>query len=254
MQGESRASRGIFGVATIAVAASVVLSGCNTAGLPSIGNPLSMFSDTTTIDEASLTPAQRQMRERSEAFNRTVWEGVAAGAVVGAIAGALIADDDPLAGAAIGGVAGGVIGGLAGSYIAERQAEYADEEDLLDAMISDVRLKNTEAAELVQSMEVVLAEDRRQLALLQQQRQADQITAEEYEGKLAIIRSDQEQMTESHESAKEQLKTFQEARDIYKTENPGTSTAKMDTELATLQSRIDSMGKIVDGLGSAELG
>ena len=90
--------------------------------------------------------------ERTGALNRSVWEGMAAGAFAGGAAGAAIDHDKPLRGALIGIVSGLVLGGMAGNYVAARQMEAGNSLDALEAMTADVRRKNVEAKAALDAM------------------------------------------------------------------------------------------------------
>ena len=68
-----------IGVYCLALAMVVSTTGCETMG-PLMGG-----------DTANLTPAERQLREDETKFRNTVIGGVATGAVMGAVAGALFA-------------------------------------------------------------------------------------------------------------------------------------------------------------------
>lgn len=65
---------------------------------------------------------------------QTVAQGAVAGAFLGALLGAAVSDNKA-SGALIGAAAGGLIGAGIGSTIAERKAQYANEEDFLVAEI-----------------------------------------------------------------------------------------------------------------------
>lgn len=90
----------------VAVAIGATLSGCAT-------NP-----DGTTNDQQA-----------------TVAQGAVFGALVGGLLGAAVSGDNRGRGALIGAAAGGLIGAGIGSSIAERKAQYANEEDFLVAEI-----------------------------------------------------------------------------------------------------------------------
>ncbi|NMQ19426.1 glycine zipper 2TM domain-containing protein [Candidatus Competibacter phosphatis] len=92
----------------VAVAIGATLSGCAT-------NP----DGTTNTNDQQATVAQ----------------GAVFGALVGGLLGAAVSGDNRGRGALIGAAAGGLIGAGIGSSIAERKAQYANEEDFLVAEI-----------------------------------------------------------------------------------------------------------------------
>ncbi len=207
------------------------------------------------IDEASLTPEQRQMRQEARAFQKTLWQGVAAGAALGALTGAITGlieketSDKKKKGqvrkrAAQGAVAGAVAGGIAGLYIADKQKKYAREELVLESMIDDVRQKNAEAEQLVATMETVVEEDRRKLARLEQQYREGLVQDAEYRRQINIIDNDKKVIAESIEKAEEQLAVFKDARTEYAAQNPNADLSEYDSEIAALEQQIAAMTDI----------
>jgi len=89
---------------------------------------------------------------------RTKAEGSAAGAglgaILGAIAGQIIGKDteSTLKGAAIGAAIGAIAGGAYGDHVAYKKAEYAKEEDYLNACIASTRQINGETRQYNESL------------------------------------------------------------------------------------------------------
>lgn len=141
-------------------------------------------------DDSNLTPAQRELRQEAERFNQTVLEGALTGAVIGGIAGALLADDDPLAGAAIGAGAGAAVGAGAGYFVASQNEQYANEEQRLDAQIAAAQEDVARYERIVLSTERVVNEYRQRIARLDSQYTAGQVTAAEYRNQVAGVQTD----------------------------------------------------------------
>lgn len=205
------------------------------------------------VTEEDLTPAQIRMRERASAFNKTIWEGVAAGAGAGALAGGLFSDDW-LKGAIIGATVGAIVGGAAGAYVAKKQEQYADREEVLDAMTADVQQKNLEAQNLIETMREVVAEDNLKLVALNEQYQQKLISDADYRRELAVVQSDRELIDQAIDKAGKQHDTFSEAKEIYEEQNPDVTTTQLAMEIDTLQDRITTMNAIVADLSAPELG
>ena len=244
MANQALGSRGL----ALLVAAALSISACETSGS---GEPVTNAD--TQVSEDELSPAQHRLRERKTAFEDTVWEGALIGAGVGALLGALFSEDKTT-GAILGGIGGAIAGSLAGKYIADKQSQYADREDQLDAMILDVRNKNGEAEALIESIEEVVAEDKRRLVLLNQQFAQKQISETDYQQQLAIVRSDREAMRDAIGSADEQLTTFRDAKEIYAEQNADVDTHELDQEIGVLQAHIATMHGFVAELSAPELG
>lgn len=79
--------------------------------------------------------------------DRTEAQATGIGAAVGAVLGAIIGNqmDNPRAGAMIGGMVGAVAGNVYGNHVAARKAEFAKEEDYLNACLAQAQKVNAEA-------------------------------------------------------------------------------------------------------------
>ncbi|MGE4293848.1 MAG: hypothetical protein AB7E32_16765 [Desulfovibrio sp.] len=84
--------------------------------------------------------------DRGQTQQEGATTGAAGGAILGAILGAIIGGDAESAawGAAIGAAAGGVAGYAYGTHVADKKAEYAKQEDWLDACVASLEQTNAE--------------------------------------------------------------------------------------------------------------
>jgi hypothetical protein len=218
-----------------------LLSGCTAnQQMPGAG----WFDQTPAVDEASLSPAQRKMRERTAALNRTVWQGMAAGAVAGGAAGAAIDHDKPLRGALIGIVSGLFLGGMAGNYVATRQNEAGNSLDALEVMTADVRRKNVEAKEAIAAMQTVVDQDRRQLGTLKAALRGGRITQDQYDQEASVIQADRAEIRKAVASVADQSEVFEESAATFKTQNPGIDTSALDSEVKSLKALSQRMNNI----------
>lgn len=199
--------------------------------------------------EPDLTPEERRMREQSRAFQKTVWQGALIGAGAGALWGLLQGDDTRgvLTKAAIGGAAGG----LAGLYVAEKQKEFANQEDQLDAMIADVRQSNAKTEELIASARQVIAEDKRQLAAVQRRYRAGQATQAELAQTRRRIADNQAVIAQASSGAREQYQMFNGAEREFRQQNPGTDTGALQRELETYNQQIETLDGLADSVAVA---
>ena len=224
----------------LALAASLT-TGCLTTGLdPSIPN-------------SELSPSQIAMRQRTEALNATIWQGVGFGALIGAVAGAIMSEDRAK-GALMGGAAGAAVGGLAGNYVATKQEAYGNHLDVLEAMVVDVRRKNGEAAEAIKSMRDVVAEDRRKLAALNKRYASGAIPEREYRRGIEIVQADRQEILNAAQQTQQQAQTFEEAREEYRQQNPQVGTGRFDAEIAALSNKASAMTQLADNLADEGLG
>ena len=222
---------------------AVFLVGCQTTGG---GSYLGAADDT------DMTPAEREMHNRSEAFNRTIWEGVAMGALGGAIIGGLIGRD--WQGAAIGAGIGALAGGVAGNYLASKQRQYASKEQQLNAMIADVHTKNLQAKQMVTALEDVVAEDRKKLALANKQYEDGLIQKAQYDKEIKDVQENRTYIDSQIADARKQHKVFSDAGVEYQKANPGTDMKKYDAEVEELGRRIDYMAKVSNEISDPSLG
>jgi hypothetical protein len=218
-----------------------LLAGCVTTGLGS------------SIPDSELTPSQIAMRERNEALNRTLWEGAAWGALIGAAAGALLSENRA-AGALAGGAAGGLLGATAGNYVSSRQREAGNRLDALETMVVDVRKKNGEASAAIRSMEAVVAENRRKLTAMNAKYRKGAISEADYRRHLEIVQEDREEILNAAEQTRKQAETFKEAESTYKTQNPDVNTNRFGTEIAALSAKSSAMTRLAEGLADERLG
>jgi len=204
---------------------------------------------------APTTDAQAKLRQQADTSTKTVLEGAAVGAAVGALApvalnaaGAKLGNAAP----AIGAAAGAAIGGLAGAYVDQKQKEYASLEDQLDSVIQDARAKNQQARDLTATMRTVLDEHKRQLSKLRAGIRRGTATQEQLDAELASARADKQVMDKAVNGTRDNLKIFTDTRDAMKAK---ASTAKdrakvtaLDSEIRALSGRINTMSGIVDNL------
>jgi len=246
---------------TIALIAALSGAGCVTTGdiqglsgiagagvgwLPSLGGGRTQPDDTA---EASLTPAERRMREQSRAFQKTVWEGALLGAGVGTLYGVLRGEraQDVVKDALI----GGAVGGLAGVYVARKQQQYSSKEDQLDSMIADVRKSNDETQALIASVRAVIAEDQRRLAAVQTQVRKGQATAAALADTRSRIGDNQRIIAQASTGARDKQTLFRDAERRFRQDHPGTDTARMQRELDAYNNNIKTLDSLADSVSVA---
>jgi hypothetical protein len=199
--------------------------------------------------DAELTPAERRMREQSRNFDKTVWQGALIGATGGALVGWLTGGDtkDVLKGAAI----GAVVGGAAGAYVAHKQKEYSTREDQLDSMIADVRQTNRETEEYIETVRVVVAEDKRRLAAAETKYRKGSITQEELAKEKAGVAQNRNIVKDSVSGAREKADMFEGAERQFAEQNPDVQTRELERELETFNRQINTLDGIVGELDVA---
>lgn len=240
-------------------AAAVVLGGCVSTGGQvgeSTSGPAAWMSGLTggssastaaaasSTPDASLTPSEQRLRKQSQAFQKTVWEGVLIGASAGALLGVIQGKDTE--GILKRALIGGAVGGLAGAYIANKQKQYSDKEDQLDSMIADVKQSNKETEELIASARQVVEEDKRRLASVQKRVKAGQASEADLSAARKRATENKAVVSEATKGAKEKYSMFEGAEREYRQQNPGTDTARLQSELRAYNQQIQTL----DGLAS----
>ncbi|MCB9960315.1 MAG: glycine zipper 2TM domain-containing protein [Rhodospirillaceae bacterium] len=160
------------------LAAMMVVSACGSTG--------------GRASSENLTPAQRNLREEADRFNQTIGEGAIAGAIVGGILGALVSDDNRLAGAAIGAAAGAVVGGGAGYFVAVQNEDYASQEDRLEAEIAAAQQDVARYREIVRTTQQVVDQHKARIAQLNAQYRSGQVSLTTVQSEQATMRQDLE--------------------------------------------------------------
>ena len=211
----------------------VLASGCATTPTRSGGS-------------AELTPEQKQLRQQTRAYNKTVLQGVAAGAAVGGAGAALRGGSrrDIATGAAI----GGVVGGVAGAYYADRQRKYATKEALLDGLIEDARARNEETGELIVMAQTVYDQQSLRLVQMKQQYADGEIERRELQRQIQFASEDRDLLQESIAVAQKEVQAFNESRDQYVADHPGQDVSAYDGEIAAIAERIRQLESITNQL------
>ena len=163
---------------------------------------------TTSGSADNLTPEEQRMRAQADDFSDTVVQG----AVVGAVAGGLLAilsgnKDNAAQFAALGAAAGGG----AGYYVAKQKENYATEEARLDAMIGDVRKDNSRLAELTANAKTVIVSDMARIDKVEAQLAAGQITQQQAKAELARAEDNGKYLTSAIEGLKKRHEEYVKA-------------------------------------------
>jgi len=166
---------------------------------------------TTGADTANMTPAQRELHERTARFNETVATGAGVGCLLGAVIGAAATGEAKHA--AIGCGAGAVAGGAGGYYLATRNETYANREQGANARIASARKEADDLARTAQLANQVTRENKAKLAQLESRYRAGQIDAATYRKEADAARNDLKTIRTASDKASEISRTMgQDAR------------------------------------------
>lgn len=228
-----------FKAVALSLSACLLLSACQTTG----------------ANERPLTAAEQRMRDQADTYNQTMLEGAATGCAVGALAGILMGATtkknkgrNALVDGAIGCAAGGVIGGGVGAYVADKQEKYANKEQQLDSMISDVRGENQRLGGLIATTQQVIADDKARMDQIDKDLAAGKITMDQAKQKMTAVDDNRSYLDNTITELRKRKDTYAEAA---RQTTGGARSAKadaMNAEIATLEKQIAQMEAERDSL------
>jgi outer membrane murein-binding lipoprotein Lpp len=219
-------------ITVLLIGAAIFLSGC-VQTMPMTSN-------------AAMTPEEQMMRQQGDAFNKTVVEGAAVGAVAGALAGLLINRD--VKGALVGAASGAVLGGGTGYYLAQKQKQYASNEQRMDAMIADVRTDNEKVAGLIRSSKDVIAADMQRIDQLNKGIASGNITKENAKRELARVEENEKYLQKTIGNLKKKQIEWEEIASQTKGQGTSQQTKALNGEINKLEKQVASMEKELDSL------
>jgi uncharacterized protein YcfJ len=173
------------------------------------------------------TGAERELRESRERLERTQGEGSLAGAGAGAILGAVTGG---VQGAFSGAQIGRLGGAAAGGYVRQLQTTYASEEQVLDAVVSDLRTTNARMDDSLRAMQAALREQ-----------QGAQVASSARTDRLRL------EVDDTLAAAQQQEAFFASTRSLLISDGLGVQ-GSVDPELARLRDRVASMQTIANAL------
>lgn len=211
------------------LSAALALGGCKTM------NPWG--------DDASLTPAERQMREDERKFNSTVASGVLLGALGGAVVGAVAAqatggNSKHTRNAAVAGaVVGGTILGVDAHQTAKKQQEGDQKLRAVQSAAADLRQANDQLRSYIANSRQVLNEGKARLASLNADVAARRISAEQAQAARAREERNIASMQETLKQARQRQAEYAQA------------SAKLDPkERGSLDKQIADMNRQIEAL------
>lgn len=224
----------------LVVAVPVGLAGCASGGTSTAGTAGTAASQDASAENSDLTPAERSLRNRADALQKTMVEATALGAGVGVGVGCC-----SIRRALVGLVAGAAAGAVAGGYVGAVQEEYADEEERLDRIVADLERTNEEAEAALVAMRQVLDEQRSEIAAIRAQVENDAEARDALEAELAELRSNVDQMERAIDGAEGRRNELGEARGVVAV---SAAADELDPRLDALSRRITAMREIADAL------
>lgn len=158
-------------------------------------------------NDPRLTPAQNELRQTNARWNQTVATGAVAGAATGAVAGAALSRNRGR-GALIGAGVGLVGGVVAGAVVANRNHTFTDRSASAQSRIENATMTANALEAQAGAAQQVVAQNRIDLANLDRQYRARQVSAAEYRERTETARADLVQMNQGVQNgaaAREQI-------------------------------------------------
>ena len=196
---------------------------------------VSLLGCATQGNDPNLSPAENQLRQSNQRFTQTVGEGAVAGAVLGGLAGLAFGGRNRGTAAAVGAAAGGALGAGAGYMVARNNLSRSSTEAQYSqaiAQASDDADAYRAAATSSQQIAVQAEADTRRM---RGQLASNQITQQQYQGKLANYRNDAQLMDKQAEEARKQAAAMRV--------DSQSASGEDRTRLLNLANSIDTSGQ-----------
>jgi hypothetical protein len=198
---------------------------------------------------ATLSPAERQMREDRDRFNKTVFGGMLFGAAAGAavaVGKSVIDHDDPKQtrkNVLIGVTTGAIAGGVAGYVTAKKEQAGRNEVRALQGEVADVKRDNERLQAFIDSTNAVLAEGRARLAALSADVAAKRVSAQDAEAARKREEANIDAMKETLASAKKTRDQYTQAAAQFKARpqdkrDLDAEIQRMDKQVSQLEGNI----------------
>src|SRR5690625_583696 len=224
----------------VLIVAALALAGCE-QGAGGMGGSGDMAGASAAERSRAPTEAERLLDQRSRAMQRTVLEASGAGAALGGTS-ALAWGLGP---ALIASLAGGAAGASAGTYVGTLQQDYANDEQRLDRMITDLETANADAEALLVAMRRVLDEQLAEIASIRATISKDVSAEALLKTELDSLQENVQGMEAAISGADERLEDVRAARNVLAPDQAG---ARVDPRLGERSRRIAAMREIATTL------
>jgi hypothetical protein len=166
-------------ILVFSMALVMVLNACSTTG--------------TGGEESRVSASQAALRNETETCDSSAFPAAAAGAVLGAIAGALICGkNNRVACAGAGAVIGGSVGVAAGCYVSIKNQKYANQEEAIRARIYSSNLEVSRYDKIIANSNRVIAQHRTSISRLNSRYNAGTANKDDYNRQIDVMEEDRE--------------------------------------------------------------
>ena len=231
----------------LAAAATItwLASGCATN--PDGTSP-NIFSDFKILGSQDVAPEQKALRKQAmqhKDYAKTRLMGAATGAVLGGIAGGLLARDNTK-GAVVGAVAGGVAGYAGASYLTRDHSDFVATRESLQEDVKAANEDTTNSQENVRLAQAALDFQRGEIERLDADYAAGETSAEQYERSLAEIVKDRESVQLMIETTEERIARMESSIAGY--QDAGLDPAQLEAANAAQERDLANLRRIEDAM------
>lgn len=178
--------------------------------------------------------SEADLARQAKAFQRTMAEGIAAGAAIGLLADTFSSNNNNS------GLQIGIgTGAISGSYVARLQQKYRKKEQRLDRMHEDVTKANADLAASIATMQAVVAFQQSELDTLR----ASGAKKRQIRQELKEAQSNLDNMSKAIKGAQKWEKEFKSTRSLRLVNGQATG---IDADIALLSSRIAAMKQVAN--------
>ena len=190
--------------------------------------------------DASLSPAEQQMRAESKFFTKSnVQACLATGLALGVVMALLSSGGNRGRNAAVGFAAGCGIGVGVNSYVQNKRTQYRNNEQRMNAFIQDLRKDNDQLSQLIHTSGQVMQEDRRRIAQIDSAYENKTISLGEAKKRMARVRDNRDHLKTTLTALKKKESEWLEVRQIE--QRGGVNTARLDAEIVTLEQQVSAL-------------
>lgn len=186
---------------------------------------------------------------QTEDYRRTIIEGVAVGAILGGLGGAVLtaatggSEQAVVRNAMLGAALGGLAGGAIGSNVAKKKQQYVQKEDELNAKIKQARSNNAKLSKMVASANSLVRQRQADLAKLDKQNKAQRAAL------AREIGSDQRAISGAIAATSKEIRQLENLKNRYSNNRPiGTQLNLAQAKRKSLQNQNRKLTSIKEKL------
>lgn len=192
-------------------------------------------ADVMTMSDEGLNETERRQLDRLQRYAEMRVTGAAGGAVIGALAGALLFKDNRGAGAAGGAAAGAAIGYLAGAYVANLNSQAEDRRDDLNVQLAAARDAVAENKQAVRDNRTIVNAEVRRIDELNRGYRAGTVTRDQYAERIDTLDKKITIVDESLRAAENDVEALQKTADNRRAGGDTGGASKLESQKRALE-------------------